>query len=353
MFNMMKQMVPSIFYMRKVAHYFLTPFNGSSEVISDHHTDKQVDHILLKIQYLKQLASFDNTSEHLRNSCVAIFNTAVSDPLWIQVECSHTFEHNVLFFEYPATPLNVKQTYLYKRKYIFCQAKVVYINGSCWHISRYGSFTKVDVYTDSTMVSISSMLTSWSLANVSRYSIRINNPYGHNCLKRIGFKYQRLVNWKYTDNCTNINSTLHYLISKLVSYYSHVCKSSSHFKCKDNTCILSAYVCDGYADCSGDSDEVNCTKVCTQGTDSCHHACVSTACVSTACVSTSCVCSDMYYHCLSHECILLTFLCDNWQHCKDSSDESTCPSQHTIDMQAMTDFIVKVINLCRVDDMYS
>ena len=91
LFNMMEPMVPAIFYMRKVAHYFLTPFNGFSEVISDHHTDKQLDHILLKIQYLKQLASFDNTSEHLRNSCVAIFNTAVSDPLWIQVKCSHTF----------------------------------------------------------------------------------------------------------------------------------------------------------------------------------------------------------------------------------------------------------------------
>ena len=213
---------------------------------------------------------------------------------------------------------------------------MVYINGSCWLISSHGIFTAVDVYTDNTVVSIRSMLTSWSIANVSRYSIQIHNHQHHNCLKRIGFKYQRLVNWRYTDNCTDINSTLHYLIPKLISYYSDACKSTSHFKCNDSTCILSAYVCDGYSDCSDNTDEMNCTEVCTPANESCHHACVQTACV----------CGDMYYHCLSHECIPLTYLCDNWQHCKDSSDESTCPNQHTTDFLTMSDFTVKVIDSC-------
>ena len=333
---MVEQMDPATFYMRKVPHFLLSPFNGSSEFVSDYQSNEQVDYILWKIQYIKRLARFNNISEHLKNSCVAIFNTPVSDPFWIQVECSHTFLHNYFFCEYPAIPLNLKHTYLYKRKNIFCQAMMVYIDGSCWHISRYGILTTVHVYTDSTMVSISSMLTYWSIGNISRYSIRIYKHHRYNCLKRIGFKHQRLVKWRYTNNCTSINSTLHYLIPKHVSYYSHVCKSPSQFMCKDNTCILSAYVCDGYADCSDNTDEMNCSEVCTQGNNSCHHACVSSACV----------CSDMYYHCLSHECIPLAFLCDNWQHCKDSSDESTCPNQHSVDFLTMTDFTVKVINSC-------
>ena len=330
---MMEQMVPSKFYMRKVGNYLSTLSDVSSELGSGHHSTGQLDHGSLKIQYLKELATFDNISEHLRNACVAIFDTTVSNPFWLKVECSHAFEHNMFFCEYPAIPLNLNQSYLYKRKGIFCQSMMVYINENCWHISHHGNSVIPDVHTDSTLVSISSMLTYWSLANISRYSIIISNHHGHNCLKRIGFKYQRLANWNYKVNCTNINSTLQYLLSKHLSYYSHACKSSSHFKCNDNTCILSAYVCDGHADCSDNSDELNCTKVCTQGNDSCHHACVSTACV----------CSDMYYHCLSHECIPLTFLCDNWQDCDDSSDENNCPNQHTMDVLTMGDFTMKVI----------
>ena len=323
----MEQMDPSELGMRKVGNYLSTAIA--------HNTNKQLDHGSAKIQYLKNLASFDNISEHFRHACVAIFDTTVSDPFWLKMECSHTFEHNRFFCEYPAIPLNLNQTYLYKRKDMFCQTMMVYINDNCWHISKHENFTIPDVHTDSTLASTSSMLTYWSLANVSRYSVGINNHHGHNCLKRIGFKHQRLARWRYTHNCTNINSALHYLLPKTVSYYNDVCKFSSHFTCKDNTCILSAYVCDGYADCSDNSDEINCTEVCTQGNDSCHHACVSTACV----------CSDMYYHCLSHECIPLTFLCDNWQHCKDSSDENNCSNQHSIGFLTMSDFTVKVINL--------
>ena len=314
MFNMMEQMDPSELYMRKVIGF-----------------NRQLDHDSLKIQYLKELPSFDNISEHFRNPCVAIFDTAVSDPFWIKMECFHTFEHNIFFCEYPTIPLNLNQTYLYKRKDIFCQSMMVYINENCWHISLYGNSMTLDIHTGSALASLSSMLTYWSLANISRYSIRINNQHGHNCLKRIGFKHQRLVNWRHTDNCSSIHSTLQYLLARHVSYYSHACKSSSHFKCNDDTCILSAYVCDGHADCFDNTDEENCTDVCTQGNDTCHHACVSPVCV----------CSDMYYHCLSHECIPLTFLCDNKQDCEDSSDENTCPIQHTMDMG---DFTVKVIN---------
>ena len=316
-------MVPSEFNMRRVPNYLKT--------FSIHNSSRRLNHASLKLQYLKQLASFDNRSEHLRNACAAIFATPLSDPFWIKVECSHAFEMNTFYCEYPAIPLNLNQTYLYQRKDIFCQVMMVYVNRNCWHISHYGNSTTLDVHTDSTLTSVSSMLTYWSLANMSRYSIRINNQHGHNCLHRRGLKYQRVVSWKYTDNCTSINSV--FLFPKNVSHYNHVCKSSSHFMCNDNTCILSAYVCDGYADCSDNTDEINCTGVCTQGNDTCYHACVSTACV----------CSDMYYHCLSHECIPLTFLCDNWQHCEDSSDENNCPNHHTIDMLAMTDFNVKVI----------
>ena len=323
----MEQVAPSEFYMRKVGNYYSTSI--------DQNFNRQLDPDSLKIQYLQEIASFNNISEHFGNACAAIFDTTVSNPFWLKVECSHTFENNTFFCEYPVIPLELNHTYLYKRYDMFCQTMMVYINDNCWHISTHENFTIPVVYADSTLTSISSMLTYWSLANMSRYSVLINNRHGHNCLKRIGFKHQRLVKWRYTHNCTSINSALHYLLPKHVSYYSYVCKSLSHFMCKDNTCILSAYVCDGYADCSDKSDEVNCTGVCTQGNASCHHACVSTACV----------CSDMYYHCLSHECIPLTFLCDNKQHCEDSSDENNCYNRHTIDMLTKSDFTLKVINL--------
>ena len=158
------------------------------------------------------------------------------------------------------------------------------------------------------------MLTFWSLANISRYTIRITTGHQHGCLKRNGFEYQRFVCWGYYSNCRNSNSTVHYLLSSDIKHITHTCQQSTHFKCNDNTCVMSSYVCDVYTDCSDNSDEINCTAVCTNGNTTCHHVCV----------PPGCVCGDMYHPCSAQQCIPLTYVCDNWQHCEDSSDETNC-----------------------------
>ena len=312
---MVEQLDASHFNMRTAGHNFRASQQNSTKSDVKNLFVKLNEISVSKRLYLQRLASTRmNRSELSKTSCVTVFATPVSNPVWLPIDCLQSFESNWFVCEYAAIPLHNKQTYLYHRKEIFCQRNMVHIIGKCWHISLKINTKVVSSHIDRELLSMSSMLTSWSLANTSRYSIRVSGDPNHGCLEREGFEYQRLVSWRYKSNCTHNKHTMHYLVSSNARYFKHPCKLPSHFRCNDSTCILSSYVCDGYTDCSDNSDELNCTDVCTHANNTCYHACVPTACV----------CSEMYYRCISHECIPLSFLCDNWQHCKDASDEHNC-----------------------------
>ena len=85
-----------------------------------------------------------------------------------------------------------------------------------------------------------------------------------------------------------------------------------HFKCVSNQCILKSYVCDGTEDCYDKTDENGCgiiSRIRTDSTDRWHS------------------CADLYYPCISAECIPLTLICDGKFHCQDGSDEVLCPTK--------------------------
>jgi hypothetical protein len=44
---------------------------------------------------------------------------------------------------------------------------------------------------------------------------------------------------------------------------------ADEFTCGDNTCLPNEYVCDGYADCPGSTDEVGCVSACIPGDTYC------------------------------------------------------------------------------------
>ena len=314
LFNMMQRLRPFEFAMLQVKHQFLTSGNSFAQEISNIRGSKYINYTLSKLSYLRRLANYNNSSKYLIESCVAVFTTPVSNPVWLQIECSHSFQMMSYLCEHTRAPMMMTKTYLYRRRDVYCQTNKVYIDGKCWSVSRYRKLGLTNVTIANTIVSLNIMLTSWSFANTSRYSIRVSADKDHGCIERNGFEYQRLVSWRYNSNCASSNSTLHYLSSTNVSYIRNPCKTSSHFQCYDGTCILSSYVCDGYVDCLDKSDELNCTDVCTLRDASCY----------TACVPEVCVCGEMYYHCTSHECIPLNFFCDNRQDCEDSSDERFC-----------------------------
>ena len=89
--------------------------NFISEVPIQHNSaenrhNKLVDIASSKRLYLQRLSSFQNRLKQLNRSCVALFVTPVSDPVWLQIECLHPFEKNWFLCEHRVVPINLNQT---------------------------------------------------------------------------------------------------------------------------------------------------------------------------------------------------------------------------------------------------
>ncbi len=89
----------------------------------------------------------------------------------------------------------------------------------------------------------------------------------------------------------------------------------SQYMCKDGTCILSHYVCDGVIDCLDQSDEDYCSHVCSLS--------YSVNCY-TSCYPDNCTCSDVYFQCTLGGCIPWSRVCDDVSDCPHNEDEHLC-----------------------------
>ena len=104
-----------------------------------------------------------------------------------------------------------------------------------------------------------------------------------------------------------------------------------HYTCSSGMCIVTAYICDGYADCYDKSDELACNVSLTSQNE-------------TESMNTS-HCVGLYYMCPSGECIPIDRRCDHRYDCQDGSDEVCCPTitnqlYQLLDHVSGTDFLL-------------
>ncbi len=108
-----------------------------------------------------------------------------------------------------------------------------------------------------------------------------------------------LVGMEATDMNKHFSSSgLYIFLCNRSMLITHSFCLDGHAMCNDGTCILSHYVCDGRADCPDESDELDCTHVCSfsdgfKGDPNCI----------ASCISPECVCHDLYFSCALGGCI--------------------------------------------------
>ena len=145
-----------------------------------------------------------------------------------------------------------------------------------------------------------------------------------NSMERVIFRFSLTtlshVEIGYLHNTTEGTVAVHVVCEFPLSPVNSYC-FSGHFACKDGTCILENYVCDGVTDCPDNTDEVDCDHVC--NFSNVNNVTGKKDCFS-SCISSTCVCSDLYFHCTLGGCIPWSRVCDGVDDCPNNEDEQVC-----------------------------
>ena len=191
-----------------------------------------------------------------RSFCTAMLITIFYDYEWVYIPCDVQLSSNYFLCEKSPTLLTNLTTVIVSRGHS-CITFHIFIGGSCWTINK-SPGGQVNAASKNLDKLLNPFLTAWSLGTDTRNIIAVTDKQSQTkCFVTIGLAFQLIKSWKI-HNCTRKQVKFH-LRRKITPPITDNCDTPKHFKCGNQFCLLSLYICDGRADCPDQSDETNCT----------------------------------------------------------------------------------------------
>ena len=243
--------------------------------------------------------------------CTAMLVNLIFRYQWVSIDCHRSFANmNVLCENSLWTNQSVNPQDQYRGNN-FCLNNYIYINNYCWIISkaRY-KISLIETFLPKVAIQLFS---SWAIGVVNRNVIGMSRGNSSGRIQCVTSEHApRVYLMAWSVQLCDANDANYYIHQVLPSTKKSGCNSVTHFACRDNECILNAYLCDGVAQCKWGEDEEQCAEMC-HGQKDCSN-----------CTRGHCNCEMLHFQCFSGGCVPLQFKCNSVADCSDNSDEREC-----------------------------
>ena len=239
---------------------------------------------------------------------------------WMLVNCNENILHPMLVCEKRIPKREIKNPHIRRARYE-CVHNGVYVNGSCFtflrHLEKYCISYKINIHL------LTMVLSKWSRSRTQIIGYaHLNDSHGW-CVKRFSAEHieHDIHNW-YDDIKCNLKDIKFWLCQSKLHHIQTKCIGATQHRCNDGTCIMAHHVCDNIQDCPDNSDEENCSNVCTAG-----YSCF------IKCPNTYCHCNLNYIK-ISNVCLPLYVWLQKWIYIQylsltsqpiEARDFTTCP----------------------------
>ena len=279
---------------------------------ADHKLHDYIRDMKDKLLILKNSTVWQSDLSLVNNTvCTAMLVNLMFQYQWVSIDCDRRFanidvlcEHN-LWTNQSVNPQNQD------RGNDFCLNNYIYIKNYCWIISkaRY-NISLIETFLPKVAIQL---LSSWAIGVVNRNVIGMSQGNSSGKIQCVTSEHApRVYLLTWLVGICDANKVNYYIHQVLPSTKTSGCNSVTHFSCRDNECILNAYLCDGVAQCKWGEDEEKCAEMC-HGQKDCSN-----------CTRGQCNCEILHFQCFSGGCVSLQFKCNSVADCSDNSDEREC-----------------------------
>ena len=187
---------------------------------------------------------------------------------WMLVNCSKEMSYSVICEKRNETQKTRHLKLL--RSDFECSHSEVYVHWFCFAFVK--NLTETCMNITSTPL-LNKYLIIWSLSRTHIIGYKLYNESYGMCTQRVCSKCTGHGRHDWHDINCNPKIVKFWICRSAVHYVQSACIGNpTQFRCSDGTCIIADHVCDNIQDCPDNSDEKDCSNVCTAG-NSCFTDC--------------------------------------------------------------------------------